>query len=213
MALHPSGLCLPLRKNSIEYYEIYGFRKKEIVKLILHELIHASEKIPTHLENNNISYSEKWYKLQLPYEGITEYISNILYLCWADKIHLYNDELEYSIYMTASFLYYFGYRDYNIMDFFINGNNIINDRFTNYVSYYVHRNLFYLNRDLIMDFILRIFENKEMIFDYDKFKANYDKYIKVYILDNSEYIIMLKNALKKIDTDNNNKLYLGFMKN
>ena len=187
------------------------FRKEEILKVLIHELIHSN------LIDYNIIFSKKNISMNeiicvkyniLLNEAYTETfatIINIFYLHLINNLdkkilnEMFNNELKYSTYISSKIIHY--YKIDNI-EFIIKNNNYCKNIFpqnTNVFSYYIIKNILLYNHYNLSKILLN---NKiEYKISDDNTINEIIKLIKNNILNFNKRLINFKNI-----KDNNNSL-------
>lgn len=149
-----SGVTFLNLHNSHINGDIILYRKEELLKVLIHELIHSNlidSKII--LSKNNKKFSNLFcvnYKILLN-EAFTESfatIINLFYIHIVSNLHIneldvmFNNELKYSYYICLKIIKY--YNITNISDIIKNNNTCINifPQNTNVFSYYILKNIF-----------------------------------------------------------------------
>ena len=195
--------------------DIILYRKEEVIKVLIHELIHSNlidEKIifSNHINAsfNNLFCTD--YKILLN-EAFTETLATIINIFYINIINnlqkrelngMFNNELKYSKYICAKILRY-----YNIdkISDVIKNNNICKLKFpqkTNVFSYYILKNILLTKH---LDFGNILFKSNQMTETKNNYKINNEKEIKEIIkliVDNIKLLDDNKNIIENSDKNN-----------
>jgi hypothetical protein len=197
-----SGLTfLDLDLNKLKNGNIILYRKEEILKVLIHELIHSN------LIDEKIIFSKKTnefsnlfcvdYKILLN-EAFTESLAtviNIFYIHIFYKIKknrlnlMFKNEIKYSNYICSKIIKFYGIN--NIKDILKNNNECINNfpQKTNVFSYYILKNILLTNHILFSNIL--------------------DKYTLNYKINNENCIIDIINLiLNNINSININDIFI-----
>jgi hypothetical protein len=137
--------------------EITLYRKEEILKVLIHELIHAN------LIDSNIFLSKNSEKINdyfcvkyniLLNETYTETMATIMNILYIGIIHkmkkleinkLFQNEVKYSIYICSKIMKYYNFKDFNVFKKRENECNSFFPQATNVVAYYLFKPILLLN--------------------------------------------------------------------
>lgn len=185
-----SGSCL----NSDKYSTINIWRKEELLKVLLHELIHAlcydkysdNEMIKNHYQTT--------YKISSNVvntgEAYTEIWANLLNCYLVSKMFRNSEELFYNLVSLEKYFCFFqAQKIFHLTD--LNKKVIDINYHTNVLSYYIIRMELYNNINGFLDFCLSNNEDYVQILDGDKFL--------LFLEDNSN-----SNKIKRKNTTFNN---------
>ena len=178
MCLHKNNTC---SLNSIHInsgvswftHWIQIFRKEELFKVLIHELIHYlkldvneySNLLDSKCSHININYKSnkilineaytEMFAIYLHTLYVSKYIANKQNIDFKDIFwNLYIDEEKFTIYQINKI-----FQNYNISDlsFFKKSNNFI--QYTNVISYYIIKYLFFINTK----YFIKNYNNKKML--------------------------------------------------
>jgi len=154
--------------------DIILYRKEEVLKVLIHELIHSN------LIDSNIIFSNKTDKLNdlfctnyqiLLNEAFTESFATIIHIFYIHVIHkmhkkeldiMFYNEMKYSIYICNKIMNYYNIDNLNNI---LKKNNECKQYFpqkTNVLSYYIFKNIL-LSNHILFSNILNKYSNNYMI--------------------------------------------------